>query len=143
MTLEKEKNFEQGRSEQKPEDANLARVVITNEAEMAIADVVAAANDGFEAGRVTRMDAASFMLNWYKTHAGPDALMQLRLTCSDQMTMLDKIVKKARATGDLPPQLKEFLAQHFFGEAASQQKKSKKNLKSECIIDTHVERKAS
>lgn len=134
---------ESAAKESEVKDVDFSRVVISKEAELALAEVVDAANDGFEAGRITRLDAASHMLLWYKTNAGPDAMTQLRMSCCDEMTMLDKLVKRAKASGELPPELKQFLAQQFFGEAAPPPKKSKKSLKQEYITDIPNERKAS
>jgi hypothetical protein len=53
--------------------------------------------------------------------------------------MLDALQKKYKALGEVPPDIQAVLDKHFFGEAAKEQKKTKKNLKQECITDTLIE----
>ena len=119
------------------EEESHTRIVITKEAEEAISEVMADVNQGFEAGRATRLDVASFMLLWFKNHAGDDALEVLRRQATDDLSMLDAIAKKAKASGELPPEIKDALTKYFFGAGSGASRKSKKNLKSESIIDRH------
>jgi hypothetical protein len=53
--------------------------------------------------------------------------------------MLDAVQKKYKALGELPADIQAVLDKHFFGEAAKEQKKLKKNLKQEYIPDIHIE----
>ncbi len=102
-----------------------------------------AVNDGFDAGRATKIDVASYMLLWFKNNAPDDVKMALRMTLANEMTMLESVVKKAKSSGSLPPALREALAQHFFGSDGTAPKKTKKTLKHDGIIDRNNEEGAA
>lgn len=120
-----------------------ARLVISKEAETAVSDMTDAVNDGFEAGRATRFDVASTMLLWCKNNAAEEMIHEIRRQIADGLSMLDAIQRKARLSGELPPEVKAALETYFFGSAVPAQKKSKKNLKSEYIKDTQEESEAA
>lgn len=124
-------------------DESVGRVVITKEADAAVNEVLEAVNLGFEAGKATRLDVASHMILWFKEHAPSDAVFILRRRLADGLSMLDAIAKKAKNSGELPPEIQAVLAQYFFGDDTQPSKKVKKNLKSECIKDTHNESEAA
>lgn len=118
------------------------RMVISLEAEAAVSEFADAVNSDFEAGRATRYDAASFMLIWFKENAPTDVLFELRRRLANGFSMLDALQKKYKAHGELPPELKAVLEQHFFGGPLNC-KKPKKNLKQEYITDIHNESEAA
>ncbi|HEY8271341.1 MAG TPA: hypothetical protein VIG33_10680 [Pseudobdellovibrionaceae bacterium] len=113
------------------------RLVISQEAEAAVTDITNAVNDGFEAGRATRFDVANSMLLWFKAHAPEDVIFELRRKFADAVTMLEAIQKKAKSSGELPPEIKAALEKYYFGVTTSGIKKAKNNLKQECITDIH------
>ena len=117
------------------ETEKITRVVISKEAEQAVTEVMDDVNDGFEAGRATRLDVTSYMLIWFKDNAPEDARYTLRMQLADELTMLDSIVKKAKASGNLPPALREALSQHFFGSGHAPSKRAKKSLKQENLFE--------
>ncbi len=121
----------------------ITRLVVTKEADAAVSSVVDAVNEGFEAGRATKIDVASYMLLWFKNNAPDEVKLALRMTLANEMTMLESLVKKARTSGSLPPALRDALAQHFFGSDSAAPKKVKKDLKSKGITDRHNESEAA
>lgn len=120
-----------------------ARLVVSIEAEAAVSELTDAVNDGFEAGRATRFDIASHMILWCKANSTEDLISEIRRQLADGFSMLDAIHKKAKSSGDLPPEVKAVLEQYFFGTGSTSQKKTKKNLKHESIIDRLQESEAS
>jgi hypothetical protein len=118
-------------------DVKFVRAMISKEADVIVNDVTNAVNTGFEAGRATKLDVTSFMIHWFKDHCNDDVLQLIRVQVANDLTMLDSIVKKAKSSGSLPPELKEVLAHYFFGNKANSAKKGKKNLKSDDIMDIH------
>ena len=121
----------------------ITRLVVTKEAEAAVSSVMDTVNDGFDAGRATKIDVASYMLLWFKDNAPDDVKLALRMTLANEMTMLESVVKKAKTSGGLPPAIRAALAQHFFGGDGAPPKKMKKNLKHEGIIDRTSEEGAA
>ena len=115
------------------------RIVVSTEAELVVGEMTDRVNDGFDAGRANRYDVASFMILWFKNNAPDDAILEIRRRSANAFSMLDALQKKYKALGEVPPDIQAVLDKHFFGEAAKEQKKTKKNLKHECITDTLIE----
>ncbi len=118
-------------------DVKIVRAMISKEADNIVNEITNAVNTGFEAGRATKLDVTSFMIHWFKEHCNDDVLQLIRVQVANDLTMLDSIMKKAKSSGSLPPELKEVLAQYFFGNRSNPVKKGKKNLKPEDIMDIH------
>lgn len=115
------------------------RIVISVEAEAAVGQMTDRVNNGFDAGRANRYDVASFMILWFKNNAPDDVILEIRRHSANAFSMLDAVQKKYKALGELPADIQAVLDKHFFGEAAKEQKKLKKNLKQEYIPDIHIE----
>ena len=115
------------------------RMVVSLEAEAVVAEFADAVNKGFDAGRATRFDVASFMILWFKAHAPDDVILEIRRRSANAFSMLDAVQKKYKALGELPPDIQAVLDKHFFGEAGKDQKKAKKNLKQESINERLLE----
>lgn len=135
--MEAEDNQNKDLSKREQATGKITRLVVTKEAEVAVGAVMDAVNDGFDAGRATKIEVASYMLLWFKNNVPDDVKLSLRMTLANEMTMLESVVKKARISGGLPPALKEALAQHFFGSDGTVSKKLKKSLKLDTIIDSN------
>lgn len=118
-------------------DVKFVRAMISKEADSIVNEITNAVNTGFEAGRATKLDVTSFIIHWFKDHYNDELLQMIRVQVANDLTMLDSLVKKAKSSGSLPPELKEVLAQYFFGNGLNSAKKGKKILKSEGIIDRH------
>ena len=124
-------------------ESNITRMVVLKESDKIANEVQDLVNDGFEAGRATKLDVISFIFQWFKNNITDDVIHQIRISCTDELTMLENVLKKAKSSGNLPPDLKSALAQHFFGNATVQPRKSKKPLKHDSINDTNKESEAS
>lgn len=122
---------------------NLTRIVVLKESDKIAAEIQEMVNDGFEAGHATKLNVVSFIFNWFKANITDDLIHQLRMSCTDELTMLENVLKKAKSSKSLPPELRAALAQHFFGSATLSPKKNKKHLKNESIIDTNKESEAA
>lgn len=127
---EENRNTEDKEQKSKEETSKKeGRMVVSLEAEAVVAEFADAINDGFDAGRATRFDVASFMILWFKAHAPDDVILEIRRRSANAFSMLDAVQKKYKAIGELPPDIQAVLDKHFFGDAAKEQKKAKKNLK--------------
>lgn len=137
---EENRNTEDKEQKSKEETSKKeGRIVVSLEAEAVVAEFADAVNDGFDAGRATRFDVASFMILWFKAHAPDDVILEIRRRSANAFSMLDAVQKKYKAIGELPPDIQAVLDRHFFGEGGKDQKKAKKNLKTEYITDIHRE----
>lgn len=131
---EENRNTEDKEQKSKEETSKKeGRMVVSLEAEAVVAEFADAVNDGFDAGRATRFDVASFMILWFKAHAPDDVILEIRRRSANAFSMLDAVQKKYKAIGELPPDIQAVLDKHFFGEGGKDQKKTKKNLKSESL----------
>ena len=70
------------------------RIVVSVEAEAAIAEFTDAVNDGFDAGRANRYEVASYMILWFKNHGPEDAISEIRRRSANGFSMLDAVLKK-------------------------------------------------
>ncbi|NUM59021.1 MAG: hypothetical protein HUU56_10340 [Bdellovibrionaceae bacterium] len=122
---------------------NLTRIVVLKESDKIASEIQELVNNGFEAGRASKLDVVSFIFTWFKANITDDLIHQLRMSCTDELTMLENVLKKAKSSGNLPPELRSALAQHFFGGVTPSLKKNKKSLKQDGIIDTNKESEAA
>jgi hypothetical protein len=137
---EENRNTEDKEQKSKEETSKKeGRMVVSLEAEAVVAEFADAVNDGFDAGRATRFDVASFMILWFKAHAPDDVILEIRRRSANAFSMLDAVQKKYKAIGELPPDIQAVLDKHFFGEGGKDQKKTKKNLKQESINERLLE----
>ncbi len=105
--MEEEKEKTKTR-EQEKEDG-LSRISISKLAEKEFIELQKRVNDGFEAGSVNRSDLASFILRRFSKDAGDVEIREIRCEFADEATMLDALLKRVKATGQMPPELKAFL----------------------------------
>lgn len=143
MNTEEQEKTNQGGVDSEGMAKKEFRLVVSREAEAAVAEMTTAVNLGFEAGRATRFDVANFMILWFKAHAPEDVIFDLRRKFADSISMLEAIQKKAKSSGDLPPEIKAALEKYYFGPAAISSKKIKNNLKQEYITDIHKPNEAA
>lgn len=111
------------------------RVFVNKEADEAITKFLDDVNQNFSAGKATRLDAASFMINWFKDNAPDDVVSKARRQLANGVTMLDAVYKMTKAGDELPLEVKLALEKHFFGADGQPSKKVKNNLKQEYIND--------
>lgn len=111
------------------------RVFVNKAADEAITKFLDDVNQNFNAGKATRLDAASFMINWFIENAPDDVVLKARRQLANGVTMLDAVSKMAKAGEELPLEVKLALEKHFFGTDSQSGKKGKNNLKHEYIND--------
>ena len=114
--------------EQKNELESSIKITITKEAGDILVAILGKANEGFEAGRITRQDLASFIVEKFNANFTEKDLMQLRQKHYDDESMFDAIHRKMRETGEIPDFIREALRKQFQGNDEPI-KKNKKSLK--------------
>jgi hypothetical protein len=113
---------------QKNELESSIKITITKEAGDILVAILGKANEGFEAGRITRQDFASFIIEKFNASFTEKDLMQLRQKHYDDESMFDAIHRKMRETGEIPDFIREALRKQFQGNDEPT-KKNKKSLK--------------
>ena len=116
------------------EEATLAKIAITKEADSALIEIMAKVSEGFDGARVIKQDVAShIILEFLKSYDDAD-IFNIRRHFFDTKAMLRAVLKKAEETGYMPSDVEELFRKKFESSASSI-KKPKKNLKSDVIND--------
>jgi len=123
--LKKSKNEHE---KQKTEQENYIKITVTKEAGEILQMILGKANEGFEAGRISRQDLASFIIEKFHSNFVDKDLMQLRQKHYDDESMLDAIHRKMRETGEIPDFIRDALRKQFQGSDEST-KRNRKLLK--------------
>ncbi|UYL09866.1 hypothetical protein B9G69_004665 [Bdellovibrio sp. SKB1291214] len=84
----------------------VTKITITKQAEEAVSQIVARVNEGFDAGRVTRQDVASWVLTRFNETCGDGDVHQIRAEFFNEIALLENILKKAKLSGSVPEELK-------------------------------------
>lgn len=82
-----------------------SRILISQESNRHLDDLAARVNDGFDAGRVTRPQILSWVLRRFAETAGEDEIQELRAAHFDRIAYFEALLKRAKETGVLPPEL--------------------------------------
>lgn len=100
------------------------RVTVTKVADEALEIIVNRVNDGFEAGRVNRSDAVTWILTYISKNLTDALIQEFRMAHFDEMTLLESMFKKAKKSGKIPSELKGLLLRQS-GLDASNNKKTR------------------
>jgi hypothetical protein len=125
-------NKEDAKAEAFKEDI-FAKIAISKDADRAISDLVLKVNDGFDAGKASKQDVASYaILRFCKTCLDSD-LYAIREMFFNPIALMEATLRKAKETGEIPQSLREVLFQQFVSTSGTERsaKKLKKILKSE------------
>lgn len=113
---------------------NIVKITITKEAGEILAELVIKANDGFAAGKISRQDFTSFLIEKAKSLLAEKDYMQLRQMHYDDASMFEAMYRRMRETGEIPEFMREAMRKQFQGSDDTV-KKSKRGLTKEYIND--------
>lgn len=116
------------------ETQSSSRVLISQESNHLLDELTTRINDGFEAGRVTRPQILSWILRRFAETAGEEEIQELRAAHFDRIAYLEALLKRAKETGILPPELNA-LVQTPIAAIQPLRKKGKKVLQNNVIND--------
>jgi hypothetical protein len=97
----------------------------TKGADDALCRIIERINDGFSAGKVSRMQALSWLILYNEQNLSDSVILQIRADHYDEITMLEAILRQAKTAGKLPQELRGFLHKQM-GLEETMKKKSKK-----------------
>ncbi|HEY8269832.1 MAG TPA: hypothetical protein VIG33_03025 [Pseudobdellovibrionaceae bacterium] len=118
-----EEKTERQEKENKKEK-NEIQITIGTLAEMKVSNLLDCVNDGFELGRVSRKDLASYLLLKAVEKFNDEDVVKVRGQTLTDLSLLEYELKQARETGFVPEDLREFLRKK--ANLALGSKKSKK-----------------
>ena len=116
-----------GAGEGKKDQEVLHRLSATREADEALSRIVDRVNDGFNGGRVTRMQALSWLLIRQADSLPETTILEIRAEFFDEVALLESILRQAKATGKVPNELRGLL-QKQLGLEDQPKKKAKKQI---------------
>ena len=127
-----EKNREQGTNSEDGNDSH--RLTINRAAELALVSAVERTNEGFQGGKVNRNQIAVWAILRFADSLTDDEINEIRADHLDEFSALDAVLRKAKESGKLPPELRAFV-QKQLGFDGTAKKKSKKSLPEYVIND--------
>lgn len=116
------------KSSQQSEDLNDShRLTINRVAELALTKVVDRVNDGFHGGKINRNQLAVWAILRFAENLDDGEIKDIRAEHLDEFSAIDAVLRTAKETGQLPPELKAFIQKHM-GFDDVPKKKSKKEV---------------
>ena len=110
--------------EQKSEE--VYRVTVTKVADDALTKVVDRGNEGFDAGKINRSEAVTWILNQFARGLTETTVQEIRVDHFDEMAMFESMFRKAKKTGKVPAELRGLLQRHIGLDAPSNKKTREK-----------------
>ena len=102
------------------------RVTVTKTADDALEAIVGRVNDGFEAGKVNRSDAVTWVLTYFLKNLTDSLIQEVRLDHFDEMALLESMFKKAKKSGKVPTELRGLLLRQTGFDAPNNKKPREK-----------------
>jgi|GEM_PF-1461229 len=116
------------------EGPELHRLTISRVAEQALISMLDRVNDGFNVGKVNRNNLATWSLIRFSEIISHENIKEIRAAHTDEFAALDMVLRRAKETGKLPPELSAYLHKQM-GQDEIPKKKTKKNLQENNIND--------
>lgn len=108
-----EKNWEQNREQNEDKNPKTEettyRLTVSKSAEQALMGVMERVNDGFEGGRVSRTDLASWVLVKFAERVSENDVREIRAEHFNELALLESIYRRSRESGRVPPELRALL----------------------------------
>lgn len=114
-------------SPQSEDTGDSHRLTINGVAELALARTVDRVNDGFQGGKINRNQLAVWAIQRFAENLEDSEIKDIRAEHLDEFSAIDAVLRTAKETGQLPPELKAFIQKHM-GFDDAPKKKSKKEL---------------
>lgn len=105
--MEEIQKQEEQENRNKPEE--LFRLTISRQAEEALVAFLDRINNGFEAGKVTRNQAMSWVLSRLQERFDDSDIQQIRSENVNEFAFLETLLKQAKKTGQMPAELSHLI----------------------------------
>ncbi len=114
-------------------EENIVRITITKEADYEADKIVALVNDGFDGGRISKQDLASWILTNFTAIVSGDFIEKVRFEFFNELVRFKNLLKLAQQSGGITPDIRRALKE--ISEDAVKPRKQKKTLIKNNIID--------
>ncbi len=144
--IEESENLNEEIAQVNPKSEDLwSKIAITKESDRALIELLMRIHDGFNAGRATKQELASFIIMRFFNSYSDSDIHEIRSQFFDPILMMEAELRKAKETGILSDAVKEFFQNQFMGSSVTQPnaKKTKKNLNTDIIKDNVLSQKES
>lgn len=118
---------------------SLIRVIISSEASRLLDDLTDIVNEGFDAGKVSRSQVLNWLLKRFSRLAGDDEIAEIRAAHFDRIAYLEVLLKRAKSTGVLPPELNAVIqVPGVHGGATKKRRSLTKNITNDDLINDDI-----
>lgn len=87
------------------ESKELFRVVVNREANESLEAVLSKVNTEWDAGKITKPQLVSYILKRFESKLSDKDIQDVRSHHFDKVAYLENLLKRARTTGEMPPEL--------------------------------------
>lgn len=105
--MEKKENNKEIQIEDKTDEIH--RITVSKMAEEALTEIVERVNNGFEGGRVNRVQVANWIMMQFLVNCSDADIQQIRAENINEIAVLEAILKKARKSGKLPSEISSLI----------------------------------
>jgi hypothetical protein len=119
-----EKGVEYGDGKDKNTEV-LHRLSATRVADEALNKIVERVNEGFNGGRVSRMQALSWLLIRQADSLSDTTIQEIRSEFFDEIALLESLLREAKTTGKVPQEFRGLLQKHLGVEILPKKSKNK------------------
>jgi len=121
----------------------ILKITVTKEAGDSLNTVLSKANEGFDAGKITRQDIASWILIRFEKSFDESDIQQIRNEFFSEKVLLETILKRVKSSGEVPEFLRDVLKKNWQGisegqgaESPSHRRAAKKSETSKIKVKT-------
>ena len=122
------------RKEEQRETDNVIKITVTKEAADTLSAIVAEVNEGFDAGKASRQDVASWILSEFRRKLTEAELHRIRQSHFSEGLLLESMYRRMKETGEIPEFLRDALRKQF-QTSMDGPKKTRKALTEKSISD--------
>lgn len=110
------------------------RLSVSQGAERCLVSVMDRVNNGFNGGKVNRMQVANWIFDRFAKGCTDQDIRDIRAEHFDEVSVLESLLRKAKETGSVPSELREILQKELRLDEPGR-KKARKTLQSNIIND--------
>lgn len=98
------------------------RIAVSRQVQEALSGIVEKVNDGFNGGKVSRIQAANWIIMRFLDQLSEVEIKEIRAEHFDELAMLESIFRKAKESGKVPTDFKTLLQKQFGLEEPTKRK---------------------
>lgn len=116
------------------------RITVSKAAEEALSAIMERVNDGFDGGKINRMQVANWIILRFSDSYGDSEIKDIRAENFDEVAVLEAILRRAKKSGKVPMEIKALLQKQLGFEEPP---KKRKKFLPDHIINDDIESKGA